>query len=1038
MSTPSEESSGSVSSVDAAQIEHANAKGETPVVFIHGVCHEARGISGEACRRTRRTLIRRPACIAALAAVAVVGFTAEAAPAEAANRLVLSPAKGQVTHNHRVAIRVRSSDRVGALSVRLNGRQIGDRFGPSSRKGVRRLSASISDGLRARRNVLKVRVRRRYRPARRATVRFQVRRDSPLVGAGPDRRVVAGAKAHVHGEVSQGQRSNLRWRVVRAPGRRAAVGATTDRASTRPVLGSRRGRTARFRPPTPGRYVLELGHPHGDGTVKDRVALSAVPPTPLVPIDTGTANEPITVNGQSYPIRPDLPHFIQMIVLDRKTLKFVSHNSYPDDGNQLLADLSDPKKFDKTKLVIVSTRVVYNYPFADNVTKALESIGVPDLGGMSSPVQAYAAVGIPGLKPGSADYAVSNTTRSDDERMRGYLSPDQYENYRFVSPVAHEVQLGADDPLPCDSSQSCNVSAGYQVTIRDRYRNTPVFNSSQPTAFETGGGSNPTQAAQDMTALLNSAPSGSVISVQAVSTLDGGTYRPPVGGVARQAMVDLASAIAAAGGTRNAFNRAAVTRGAPASNGHVYNLVGWAGAGEAEGVEAAAGVDAGGDAPSISATLRPGRNSQLRPSEAELGDDRGAGLVELAMEPVTSGWPLDDRPGALLALSWLGKQDERLGPDPRGAYWTQELDTNALITKLTPIGYPGKSAGFTKADFTAAKAELLLELGWVGNVNDYIAQISQPFAANALTSWAAVQNIADTVKTDADPDAGQVGVNWLEITDAILGLIPLFGPEEQAATHTAHVIAGVGEFALKAWGAAGEGGEPTDGEVTVEADRLGQEIMNQAQQAEATFQSLEDVILSDYQKLSTLGPHAGCNPTDSACPSVWAYSKQYDQYASANIYLGISQVAYLKLVPLGFRVFSLVRENAFQSHIVRPTAPNPVNYHCLAPHPWSEYPDIARSSTSLLTELDPVGGDNGWDTFVFSRFSASDLHGTPPTKSLLDTLFNPVTQTINPADGGMGLFWSQFATPEVKKAVPDREYWQENIGSEQLNCGWSD
>jgi hypothetical protein len=31
--------------------------------------------------------------------------------------------------------------------------------------------------------------------------------------------------------------------------------------------------------------------------------------------------------------------------------------------------------------------------------------------------------------------------------------------------------------------------------------------------------------------------------------------------------------------------------------------------------------------------------------------------------------------------------------------------------------------------------------------------------------------------------------------------------------------------------------------------------------------------------------------------------------------------------------------------------------------PTRDAPDLARSSTSLLAELDPVNGDNAWDTF---------------------------------------------------------------------------
>jgi hypothetical protein len=75
---------------------------------------------------------------------------------------------------------------------------------------ARALRASVSHGLKRGRNVLKVR-----RGKRATTVRFRVRPDGPLVGAGLDRQVAGGGpvdlKALVRG-ASRGDR--VRWRIV--------------------------------------------------------------------------------------------------------------------------------------------------------------------------------------------------------------------------------------------------------------------------------------------------------------------------------------------------------------------------------------------------------------------------------------------------------------------------------------------------------------------------------------------------------------------------------------------------------------------------------------------------------------------------------------------------------------------------------------------------------------------------------------------------------------------------------------------------------
>ena len=55
----------------------------------------------------------------------------------------------------------------------------------------------------------------------------------------------------------------------------------------------------------------------------------------------------------------------------------------------------------------------------------------------------------------------------------------------------------------------------------------------------------------------------------------------------------------------------------------------------------------------------------------------------------------------------------------------------------------------------------------------WYAHPANPVSGDELS--AVYQDIGDQVATDTLPDEGQISVNWLEITSAILGLIPLFG-----------------------------------------------------------------------------------------------------------------------------------------------------------------------------------------------------------------------------------------------------------------------
>ena len=195
--------------------------------------------------------------------------------------------------------------------------RIGDHFG-LPRHGVRTLPASVSYGLRRGKNVLAVRVRRRGKAPRRATVRFFVRGKGPLIGAGRDRRVVVGSDVGLYGQAKGvgAAPSKLHWKVVTAPAPlEPAQGSPSPAEITSPD-----GPTAGFRPTALGSYVVRLTHGSGRSATSDRVRLDAVPPNPLVPIETmrldGSMIGAIKVGDHVYPAGAVL----HVLVLDRRTL----------------------------------------------------------------------------------------------------------------------------------------------------------------------------------------------------------------------------------------------------------------------------------------------------------------------------------------------------------------------------------------------------------------------------------------------------------------------------------------------------------------------------------------------------------------------------------------------------------------------------------------------------------------------------------------------------------------------------------------------
>ena len=276
--------------------------------------------------------------VALLACIGVVGVAAAGAGAGSA-AIVLSPQRGQQVLAGPLWVRVRAATGE-ALSVQLNGRRIGGEFSTSQR-GVRSLQVSASFGLQYGVNVLRARVGR----ARTVTVRFRVRANRPLAGAGLDRRVAAGDEVVLDGRSSRAlggaglSQLRYRWDVLRVPrssrvprgrARAAALGAT------RPAPGLLGGATARPRLVTdaPGLYTVKLTVTSGGRVGTDLVDVRADPP-PVAYISTRARVGDIygvKVDGPGrtaafYPGEPK-QKWLQIVVLDRNDLTLVSNTNY--------------------------------------------------------------------------------------------------------------------------------------------------------------------------------------------------------------------------------------------------------------------------------------------------------------------------------------------------------------------------------------------------------------------------------------------------------------------------------------------------------------------------------------------------------------------------------------------------------------------------------------------------------------------------------------------------------------------------------------
>ena len=981
---------------------------------------------------------RRAAASAAAFSCMLVGVVgAVSAPAAAAKSpranapVIVAPRQGDVVDGDLARIAVRAGMGADALSARLNGHAIAGQFGPD-RDGVRSLDASVSDGLRDGPNVLEVTVRPRLARVRHATVRFRVRAGEPLVGAGLNRRVVVGEPVLLAGRVAAAGAgagaARTRWSLVRRP----ALAAASSGQLVDPD-----GYDARFTPHAPGEYVLKLTDGSGGGAVSDQVTLDVVPGTPLVSVDTvvGTPGHAgIKVGTTTYPAATGdggWVDFLQVLVLNRQTLAFVSNTNYTNT-NDMAAALAQLGSDD---LVIVSlqdpggahTQALLGEP----LDLALASIGYPAI----DPLQSgqikggdLSVIGVPGMNPGDAATHVD----PGGGAMQGYLTPDQHLNYGFVAPDQVKVTAGTVAPS-CAGSPGCEGGGGYLVSERSALTGEVVASQQFITDPVNSSEYDADQQAGDMDRYLAGVPNGDLIEIQTLGlqpTATGVAPAPIGTAVTRGTMDSLASAVASVGGTRNGFNREALKQG-PVGGAPVYSLIGWTGAGAGHGVEAAAGVGGADDSPDLEVLLRRDHDYQMRPAQSRQNGPLLDGLQQLALQaPGSQPWPLSGDAGATAALDYLGNRAPRLGCDPRTSYWTQtltEADTNTIRQTIAGAAFPGAQAldpctgrpvQFTAAQFTAAQSELLTELKWVGNVRSYLAKLGTPFSSGALSSWSDAETIADQIYQDAASPDGQIALRWTSFTQTILAMV---GPLTGGATT---VMAGIMNLGTWIAGAAGDGTPGLD-EVRIQADQLGKQLVSQAQDSQATLDRIGDIIVSDYAKLSTLGPVAGCaySPTEprGTCPEEYSWSDADKVNASTLLEQAVERISYQTLLPLGYDVYQLNpypdnRDGYLPEYYGWPinsgAAPPAITRYRtnLAIRPWNSSP--AWPTQAIVDQLwivDPQDATHDqWHVLVLAVPLGDDVHGTPPPDALLSTMFNSLTKS------GLGMSPTAYMSAATK------------------------
>ena len=349
----------------------------------------------------------------------------------------------------------------------------------------------------------------------------------------------------------------------------------------------------------------------------------------MVDVDTMTtqgSTHGITVDGTFYPKPGDQQTPLQVAVFKRDTLAPVWNRSFGDAGS-LQGALNS---LDDTDLVIVAQHANPQQPTGEtDVNSVLTNLlGFPKSGVQLNGGQWVSGIAVPaapGGKPAPADVNVdldpSGAGSGGNLGLKGYLARDQNLEFTFVPSAQSAFDITSAQNVTCTSA----CSAGYHVKIQNG-RTLGVISDQSYTTNSPVPGESVGQAEAMLDALTKTTGSDRLVTITSFSSRAPGQsqWTPPIapvafgqGGISQATMDELANAVAAVGGTHNAFNTTALTPGAGTTGGLTYALVGWAGAGEGEGIESASGSHglAAGSPATLSGTLRPDHESSFRPVE---------------------------------------------------------------------------------------------------------------------------------------------------------------------------------------------------------------------------------------------------------------------------------------------------------------------------------------------------------------------------------------------------------------------------------------
>ena len=668
---------------------------------------------------------------------------------------------------------------------------------------------------------------------------------------------------------------------------------------------------------------------------------------------------------------------VQVVVLNRASLVLVSNKGYSaSQFAELGSDLNGlPKNTNNNNLVIVTHPGNQPTLPPDTVPQLNTSLGA--IGGnlaalwwfgapgcwsggtsycSSSPANpvpswsqgskfyggSFTVIGIPGMPAGQAWRETAAQNQTADGRITGYLTPGTLSTggsgkYTVVNGPAPyvpvntctgdgcAVQVG-DQPYPADP----DVTNGFHVVVLDRTTLTEITNQTVTTTDAL------LSAIQNP--LVNPAVGHAVVAgypavipptplltdqrLVIIQSVGNGHLTGSAG-----AVQNLVREIDQLGGTPEYF-RPSLT--ATPTSHYRYALVGaatdlpWHAVTSLESSTAMThpgyipGTD-GQPTGQIDGVVQRDRDGLYTPSAGDTVGTTNVDLYPIIYQPAQA-WPdADDTTNLKYIADNIGLPGY---PAVRPAY------TNALLKGSWP-NYSRKLEGLTcpptppqsgacdASSFEAVKTELLAEFGWVTKAYDLVGELRSPYS-QATPLGFNVQTIANAVKGSLPvPNGATATARWQQIFGAVMTTAE-FVASVAGQGKAAAVFGLVGAAVTMAdQTMQTPSGGPAD-DVTAAAGNLGAQL---GYQQTATYQwlnNLQDILLSDYGKLSAVG--TAIQEQENG----WEWTGQTTNFLIDAVNGNARAAAYSALVPVAWPTYNLTARTPPGN-----TNPNDVkNFYC--------------------------------------------------------------------------------------------------------------